>query len=94
MKNTLKDYISIIIWSSIFALSCNLFIVPFNLYGGGIIGLAQVIRTLFVNITGIESNIDLTGITNLLININILRGFWGGSCEEFLEGIRKKSFEG
>ena len=72
MKNTLKDYISIIIWSGIFALSCNLFIVPFNLYGGGIIGLAQVIRTLFVNMTGIESNIDLTGITNLLINIPLL----------------------
>lgn len=72
MKNTLKDYLLIIFFSFIFALSCNLFIVPFGLYNGGIIGLAQLIRTLIVDNFNLNINFDLTGFANLFINIPLL----------------------
>ena len=72
MNKEIKDYLCIIFWSFIFALSCNLFIVPFGLYNGGIIGVAQLIRTFLVDVLHINLNIDLTGITNLIINIPLL----------------------
>ncbi len=55
-----------------FALSCNLFIVPFGLYNGGIIGVAQLIRTFLINVLHISVDFDLTGIANLAINIPLL----------------------
>ncbi len=72
VKNELKDYLMIAFWSFIFALSCNLFIVPFGLYNGGIIGVAQLIRTFLINVLHINVNFDLTGIANLVINIPLL----------------------
>ncbi|MDO4379145.1 MAG: YitT family protein [Erysipelotrichia bacterium] len=72
MKNTIKEYLSIIFFSFIFAISCNLFIVPYGLYNGGIIGLAQLVRTLIVDNFNLDINFDLTGLTNLLINIPLL----------------------
>ncbi len=72
MKKQFSDYLFIIFYSFVFALSCNLFIVPFGLYNGGIIGVAQLIRTLLVNVFKINVNFDLTGIANLLINIPLL----------------------
>lgn len=72
MKKEIKDYLFIIFWSFVFALSCNLFIVPFGLYNGGIIGVAQLIRTLLINVFNVKVNFDLTGIANLIINIPLL----------------------
>ena len=72
MKNEVKDYFLIAFWSFVFALSCNLFIVPFGLYNGGIIGVAQLIRTFLINVLHINVNFDLTGIANLVINVPLL----------------------
>ena len=72
MKNEVKDYLLIAFWSFVFALSCNLFIVPFGLYNGGIIGVAQLIRTFLINVLHISVNFDLTGIANLAINVPLL----------------------
>lgn len=70
-KKEIRNYIAIIFWSFIFAVSINLFVVPFNLYNAGIIGVAQLIRTFLVNVFHIGLNIDIAGIINLLINIPI-----------------------
>lgn len=55
----------------IFALGVNLFIVPLNLYSGGVIGIAQIIRTLFHDYghIALPQGIDMAGIINLLMNI-------------------------
>ena len=53
----------------IFALGINLFIVPNNLYTGGILGMAQLIRTAIVSVFNINTNIDISAIIYYLINI-------------------------
>ena len=70
-KNEIKDYISIIFWSAVFALAINIFVVPFNLYNAGIIGAAQLLRTFIVSYFHLNTNLDIAGIINFLINIPI-----------------------
>lgn len=72
MREKLISYIKVIFWSFIFALSCNLFIVPFGLYNGGIVGTSQVLRTIITRYLGISINFDLAGLINLTINIPLL----------------------
>lgn len=55
------------------AIAVNVFIVPFNLYSGGLMGISQLIRTGLKVWFGIEfSGIDLAGILYLTLNIPIL----------------------
>ena len=51
------------------SLSINLFIVPNNLYTGGILGLSQLIRTMLVTIFKFNFNFDISSIIYYLINI-------------------------
>jgi uncharacterized membrane-anchored protein YitT (DUF2179 family) len=53
----------------IFSLAINLFIVPNNLYTGGILGLAQLIRNLINSVFNIKVKIDISSIIYYLINI-------------------------
>ena len=54
----------------IFAIGINLFIVPANLYNGGVMGISQIIRTLLTRHFHILSgSIDIAGIINFLLNI-------------------------
>lgn len=62
---TLKRGLLVILGSILYALSVNLFITPLKLYAGGIVGLAQLIKTL-----GFSSlHFDLAGMINLALNI-------------------------
>ncbi len=72
MKETGYSYLKIAFWSFIFALGCNLFIVPYGLYNGGIIGTAQLLRTLIRNIYPQELNFDPAGLINFLLNLPLL----------------------
>lgn len=51
------------------SLSINLFIVPNNLYTGGILGLSQIIRTILISLFKINVNFDISSIIYYLINI-------------------------
>lgn len=51
------------------SLAVNLFIVPNNLYTGGILGLSQLIRTAVISIFNINFNFDISSIIYYLINI-------------------------
>lgn len=65
------SYINVILGGFIFALGVNVFIVPLHLYSGGIIGIAQIIRTLlstYGHIT-LPSGVDIAGIINFLMNV-------------------------
>ena len=55
--------------SALFAASVNLFIVPFGLYNSGIIGFAQIIRTVLADSFNIKFNFDIAGIINFCLNV-------------------------
>ena len=52
----------------LFCAGLNWFIVPLNLYNGGIVGIAQIIRSLI----GVDLGFDLTGVINFILNIPLL----------------------
>ena len=60
----------------LYSLGINLFVVPPGLYTGGIMGFAQLLRTLFLHLTGLELKIDIAGIINYAINLPILCIAW------------------
>ena len=66
-----KRYFFIILGAFIFALGVNLFVVPVQLYSSGVLGIAQIIRTLLEQISNgmFPSSIDISGIINFAINI-------------------------
>ena len=57
----------------ILVVGINLFIVPLNLYAGGLLGVCQLIRTLLQNLFGLSfGQTDIAGILYFFINIPIL----------------------
>ena len=63
------DYTMILIGSALFAASINLFVVPVNLYNGGIVGLSQIFRTVLVSRMNLNFSFDIGGVINFLINV-------------------------
>ena len=53
----------------LYSLSVNLFVVPNNLYTGGILGLSQIIRSLLISAFNIHTNFDISSIIYYLINL-------------------------
>lgn len=66
-----KNYALTALGSFLFAFGVNLFIVPLDLYSGGIIGMAQIFRTFLMNTVGLSlpQGLDIAGILNFLLNI-------------------------
>ncbi|MEE3488722.1 MAG: YitT family protein [Bulleidia sp.] len=60
------DIVMIILGSAMYACAVNWFMMPLNLYAGGIVGLAQLIRTLLFSSV---NNVDVAGIINLCLNV-------------------------
>ncbi len=71
-KENLLSYFKVAIGSILFAVSVNLFIVPFSLYNGGIIGLAQLIRSILIEVFKLNSSFDIAGIINFFLNVPLL----------------------
>ena len=67
----MRNYAGTALGNFLFAFGLNIFIVPLGLYSGGIIGFAQIIRTLLAEYAGIQlpQGVDIAGILNLLMNI-------------------------
>lgn len=53
----------------IFSLSMNLFLVPLHIYSAGFLGIAQLLRDLFVGLLPWKLSFDIAGILNLFLNI-------------------------
>ena len=66
MKDILKK---ILIGSFMFCYSVNVFIVPNNLYTGGVLGIAQLIRSIIIDVFKFNITYDFSGILYYLINI-------------------------
>ena len=59
----------------LYSLGINLFVVPAGLYTGGIMGFAQLLRTLFLHVTGLELKITSTTVfLSLVPRTGILDG--------------------
>ncbi len=63
------DYTMILVGSALFAASINFFVVPVNLYNGGIVGLSQIFRTVLVSRMNLNFSFDIAGVINFLINV-------------------------
>ena len=66
----------IVAGAMLYSLGLNLFVVPAGLYTGGIMGFAQLLRTLIVHLTGLEMKFDIAGVINYAINLPILCIAW------------------
>lgn len=69
------------------AAGINLIIVPQGMYSGGLYGLCQVVRTLIVTNTGLETSVDLAGVLYLLVNIPLILLAWRSLGREFILGM-------
>ncbi len=64
-----RDLALVIVGSFLFAASLNLFVVPFGLYNGGVVGISQLIRTMLTTYMGVSFSFDIAGIINLILNL-------------------------
>ena len=65
----IKDVIKMLIGSIMFCLAVNIFVVPNNLYTGGVLGIAQLIRSIIVDIFDFKISFDFSGILYYVMNI-------------------------
>ena len=65
----LEDVVKVLIGSLLFCYSVNVFIVPNNLYTGGVLGIAQLIRSVFIDVFKFNITYDFSGILYYLINV-------------------------
>lgn len=56
----------------LYSLAINLFVVPNHLYTGGILGLAQILRTCLISAFNIHLKFDISSIIYYLINLPLL----------------------
>ena len=70
-KETVIDYLKIVLGCLMFSFSVNVFVVPAGMYNGGIYGISQIIRTMIVTFTGISvpAGYDMAGIINFILNV-------------------------
>ena len=71
-KNHIKNYCLVLLGSAAYCIGINLFIVPANLYNGGVMGISQLLRTFLVQFLNLPANIDLSGIIYFILNIPIM----------------------
>ena len=65
----IDDVIRSIIGSLLFCFAINTFVVPNNLYTGGILGLSQLIRSIVNDIFNVNTTFDYSGVIYYVINI-------------------------
>ncbi len=81
MKQTQKDFLGKITLAIagmlIFSAGINFFIVPADLYNGGMLGISQLIRTVLVKYLHLFSgSTDIAGIINMIFNIPLCFIAW------------------
>ena len=64
-----EDFMRVLLGSILFCFAINCFVVPNHLYTGGVLGLSQLIRSIFTSLFNIKTSFDFSGIIYYLINI-------------------------
>lgn len=67
-----QRYIELTVGVIISVSGFQLFTVPLGFYNGGLVGVAQIIRTLAVDQMGLDLGVDISGPLNLLFNLPLL----------------------
>lgn len=62
----------IIVGAMIYAFGMNIFIVPMGLYSSGLMGLAQILRTLAEQYLGVNFGFDISGVLSFVLNIPLM----------------------
>lgn len=65
----LSDLFKVFIGSLLFCGAINIFVVPNNLYTGGILGISQLIRSIIIDVLNIKIGFDFSGILYYILNI-------------------------
>ena len=78
-----KDVIKMLLGSIMFCLAVNMFVVPNNLYTGGVLGIAQLIRSIIIDVFNIKIGFDFSGILYYIINIPLFVLAWKGIDKNF-----------
>ena len=68
----------------LYSLGVNFFIVPLNLYNGGLMGYCQLIRTLLIRYAGLQFDFDIAGILYFMVNIPIMILAWKKLDKKFV----------
>ncbi len=68
-KWSVKDLLKAMLGCFLFAFAVNIFLVPNALYNGGILGVAQLIRSFLVGVLHLNFNFEVAGIINFLLNV-------------------------
>ena len=76
MQNRWTRIILAVFGTFIHSFGLNFFIVPMSLYGGGITGVCQLIRTLLERVVTLPAGVDIAGVLYLIVNIPILILAW------------------
>lgn len=66
-----KNTLFVLLGSFIYTVGLSLFIIPIHLYSGGIMGSAQIIRTLLEN-NGMHFTFEISGVINFCFNIPLM----------------------
>lgn len=70
-------YVGLLIGAFIYSIGVNFFMVPADLYTGGIMGISQVLRTLLTKELGLSfGSLDIAGILYYALNAPILLVAW------------------
>lgn len=69
-KEEILKYLMIIAGALLYTAGLNFFVTPMRLYSGGVMGISQLLRTLFVDKLGLSiGSFDLSGIIYYVFNI-------------------------
>ncbi len=68
-KKDIVKAMYIIVAAGIYALGMNVFIVPLGLYSSGVLGLAQILRTVSEQYFGMNFGFDISGIISFVLNV-------------------------
>lgn len=81
-KQECKRVLLILFGAGLYALAVTWFLLPLKLYTGGIVGLAQLLRTLLCP----NARFDAAGLINLLLNLPLLALAWRTMSRRMLTG--------
>lgn len=68
-KWNLEELLKATLGICLFSFAINIFIVPNDLYSGGVLGFAQILRSIILLVFDINTEIDISGIINFCINV-------------------------
>ena len=82
---SIKDLIKLLIGTFMFCLAINVFVVPNELYSGGVLGLSQLIRSIVIDAFDLNISFDFSGILYYLINIPLFVLAYKNLSKQFLQ---------